>query len=172
MTSLAFVAALTFAAPALPAVLAEEPAVWKAMLEFLATDNASKPFRQLYLQSDFATGPLVTNSMTDSTRREFKDTCGLSYPDAKAMVAKLQAVNAESVPFDESIADAGRLNLTKKKVPKARYVAMSRVVIDPTNQYAWLVVDLSGTSGSITRLDKVDGKWTRVSKCGGWIRSE
>ena len=137
-----------------------------------ATDNASKPFRQLYLQSDFETAPLITSSMADTSRREFRDLCGLSNSDAKAMVAQLQAVNAESVPFEESIAEAGKLKLTKKKVPKARYVALSRVTFDPTNQYAWLVVDLSGGQGAIVRLDKVGGHWTRTSKCGGWMRSE
>jgi hypothetical protein len=174
VASLVCAAALTMiATPARPAgALEEEPAVWKAMVEFLATDNASKPFRQLYLQSDFDTGPLVASSMADTTRREFRDLCGLSSADAKAMVAQLQAANAESVPFEESIAEAGKLKLTKKKVPKARYVALSRVTFDPTHQYAWLAVDLSGTSGAITRLDKVAGQWTRTSKCGGWMRSE
>jgi len=175
MAALACASALTlFATAALPAAtpLQEEPAVWKALVEFLATDNASKPFRQLYLQSDFETAPLVTSSMADTSRREFRDLCGLSSSDAKAMVAQLQAVNAESVPFEESIAEAGHLKLTKKKVPKARYVAMSRVTFDPTNQYAWLAVDLSGTAGAIMRLDKVDGRWMRTSKCGGWMRSE
>jgi hypothetical protein len=175
VASLASAAALSLVATsALPAAtpLQEEPAVWKAMVEFLATDNASKPYRQLYLQSDFETGPLVTNSISDPTRREYKDLCGLSNSDAKAMVAQLQAVNSESVPFEQSIAEAGDLKLTKKKVPKARYVALSRVTFDPTNQYAWLAVDLSGTAGSIMRLDKVAGRWTRTAKCGGWVRSE
>ena len=174
LASLASAAALTMVAtPVLPAdPRDEEPAVWKALVEFLAADSASKPFRQLYLHSDFETAPLVTSSMADTTRREYKDLCGLSNSDAKAMVAQLQAVNSESVPFEQSIAEAGDLKLTKKKVPKARYVALSRVTFDPTNQYAWLAVDLSGTAGSIMRLDKVAGRWTRTAKCGGWVRSE
>ena len=173
--SLACAAALTMAvSPALPAgnMLEEEPAVWKAMVEFLATDNASKPYRQLYLQSDFETGPLVTNSLSDPTRREYKELCGLSNTDAKAMVAQLQAVNSESVPLEASIAEAGNLKLAKKKTPKARYVALSRVTFDPTNQYAWLAVDLSGGQGAIVRLDKVGGHWTRTAKCGGWMKAE
>jgi hypothetical protein len=175
MGAFACAAALTmFATSALPAAtpLQEEPAVWKALVEFLATDNASRPFRQLYLQSDFGTASLVASSMADTTRREYRDLCGLSSSDAKAMIAQLQAVNAESVPFEESIAEAGNLKLTKKKVPKARYVALSRVTFDPTNQYAWLAVDLSGTAGAIMRLDKVEGRWQRTSKCGGWMRAE
>jgi hypothetical protein len=175
MASLACAAALTMAVnPAMPAgnALQEEPAVWKAMVEFLATDNASKPYRQLYLQSDFETAPLITSSMADPTRREYKELCGLSNSDAKAMVAQLQAVNSESVPFEESVAEAGNLKLVKKKSPKSRYVALSRVTFDPTNQYAWLAVDLSGGQGAIMRLDKVGGQWTKTAKCGGWMRSE
>ena len=175
VASLACATALTMVATsALPAAtpLQEEPAVWKAMVEFLATDNASKPYRQLYLQSDFETGPLVTNSLSDPTRREYKELCGLSNTDAKAMVAQLQAVNSESVPLETSIAEAGNLKLAKKKTPKARYVALSRVTFDPTNQYAWLAVDLSGGQGAIVRLDKVGGHWTRTSKCGGWMKAE
>jgi len=172
--SLALATALTMLAnPALPAdALEEEPAVWKALVEFLATDNASKPYRQLYLQSDYETTPLVTSSMADTTRREYRDLCGLSSVDAKAMMAQLQTVNSESVPFEESIAEAGDLKLTKRKVPKARYVALSRVTFDPTHQYAWLAVDLSGTAGAIMRLDKVEGHWAWTAKCGGWMRSE
>ena len=170
VASLASAAALTMVATsALPAAtpLQEEPAVWKAMVEFLAADNASKPYRQLYLQSDFETAPLIASSMADPTRREYKELCGLSNSDAKAMVAQLQAVNSESVPLQESIAEAGNMKLAKKKTPKARYVALSRVTFDPTNQYAWLAVDLSGGQGAIMRLDKVGGQWTRIAKCGG-----
>ena len=175
VASLACATALTMVATsALPAAtpLQEEPAVWKAMVEFLATDNASKPYRQLYLQSDFETGPLVTNSLSDPTRREYKELCGLSNTDAKAMVAQLQAVNSESVPLEASIAEAGNLKLAKKKTPKARYVALSRVTFDPTNQYAWLAVDLGGSSGAILRLDKAAGQWSQTARCGGWRKSE
>jgi hypothetical protein len=152
--------------------VAEEPAVWQAMVAFIASDNASRPFKQLYFQSDFETAPLVNNSMADPIRREYKDLCGLSASDAKAMVSQLQAVNAETVMFEQAIAEPAGMKIAKKKNPKSRYVALSRVVFDPTNQHAWLAVDLSGTTGSIMRLDKVAGQWSKTARCGGWMKSE
>jgi hypothetical protein len=88
------------------------------------------------------------------------------------MVSQLQAVNAEPLMLDEALAEAGDLKVVKKKNPRARYVALSRVVFDPTQQHAWLAVDLSGTTGSIMRLDKVAGQWSKTARCGGWMRSE
>ena len=162
---------LSAASPAADA-LGEEPAVWKALAEFIASDNTSHPFKILYFQSDFETAPLVTSSMADSTRREYRDLCGLSVSDARAMVSQLQAVNAEPVMFEESVAEPARMKIGKKKAPRARYVALSRVVFDPSNQHAWLAVDLGGVAGSIMRLDKVAGQWSKTAKCGGWVRSE
>ncbi len=162
---------LTAASPAADAV-GEERAVWKAIVEFIASDNASRPYRQLYFQTDFETTALITNSMADPTRREYKELCGLSASDSRAMVSQLQAVNAESVLFDEALAEAGDLKMVKKKHPRSRYVALSRVVFDPTNQHAWLAVDLSGGTGAILRLDKVAGQWSKTARCGGWMRSE
>lgn len=171
--ALSSVIALMFSAASSAAnPVAEEPAVWKAIVEFIVSDNASHPFKQLYFQSDYETASLVGNSMADPIRREYKDLCGLSAADSRAMVAQLQAVNAEAVTFDEGLAEVADLKIVKKKNPRARYVALSRVVFDPTNQYAWLAVDLSGTTGSIMRLDKVAGQWSRTSRCGGWMKSE
>jgi hypothetical protein len=159
---------------ALPAASAigEEPAVWQAMVEFIARDNVSRPFKLLYFQTDFETAPLVNNSMADPIRREYKDLCGLSHSDAQAMVSQLQAVNAEPVMFEEVVAEPAGLKIVKKKNPRARYVALSRVVFDPTNQHAWLAVDLSGSTGSIMRMDKVAGQWSKTARCGGWMKSE
>jgi hypothetical protein len=162
---------LTATSPAAEAA-AEELAVWKAMVEFVVSDNASHPYRQLYFQTDFETSPLVTNSMADPTRREYKELCGLSTSDSRAMVSQLQAVNAEQVTFDEEAMEQAGLKIGKKKSPRARYIALSRVVFDPSNQHAWLAVDFSGTSGAIIRLDKVAGQWSKTARCGGWMRSE
>jgi len=162
---------LSVASPAAGPV-GEEPAVWQALVKFIADDNKSRPYRLLYFQTDYEIAPLITNSMTDPTRREFKDLCGLSASDAKAMVAQIKAVNAEPVEFDKAMAEAGDLKLVKKKKPPARYVALSRVVFDPSNQHAWVAVDLGGVAGSILRLDKVADQWSKTARCGGWIRSE
>lgn len=151
--------------------VAEEPAVWRATLEFIARDNASRPFKFLYFQSDYENVPLVTSSMADPGHREFKDLCGLSASDAKAMVAQLQAVNADPVIFEEAVAEPAGLKIARKKSPK-RYVALSRVVFDPTHQHAWLAVDLGGLKGAIMRVDKMGGQWSRTDRCGGWMKSE
>jgi hypothetical protein len=150
----------------------EEPAVWQAIVEFIARDNASRPYKLLYFQSDFESAPLVTNSMSDPIRREYKDLCGLSHSDAQAMVSQLQAVNAEPVMFEEGVAELVGLKMGKKKNPRTRYVALSRVVFDPTNQHAWVAVDLGGLTGSIMRMDKVAGQWSKTARCGGWMKSE
>jgi hypothetical protein len=65
IASFACGAALIMLATASPAAdaVGEEPAVWKAIVEFIASDNASRPYKQLYFQTDFETSPLVTNSM-------------------------------------------------------------------------------------------------------------
>ncbi len=149
----------------------EELAVWQAMIEFIAGDNASRPYKILYFQSDFESAPLVTNSMADPTRREFKDLCGLSAQEARNMVAQLQTINAEPVTIEESIAEPAGFKIGRKKQPRARYVALSRVAFDPSIQSAWLAVDLSGASGAIMRMDKVAGKWTKTARCGGWLKA-
>ena len=119
------IAIVKFCAPALLMVLSatspaadalgEEPAVWKAMAEFIASDNTSRPFKVLYFQSDFEIAPLVTSSMADPTRKEYRDLCGLSVSDAQAMVSQLQAVNAEPVKFEESVAEPAGMKIAKKK---------------------------------------------------------
>lgn len=149
----------------------EEPAVWQATVVSIARDNASHPFKHLYFQTDYETAPLVTSSMADPGRREFRDLCGLSAAEAKAMVAQLQVVNADPVVFEEAVAEPAGLKIQKKKSPK-RYVALSRVVFDPTSQHAWLAVDLGGTTGAIMRLDKVGGQWSKTARCGGWMKAE
>jgi hypothetical protein len=157
--------------PAADAV-GDEPAVWRAVIGFVVADNASHPPKLLYFQSDLESASLVTSSMADPIRREYKDLCGLSNSDARAMVAQLQAVNAEPVTFDETVAEPTGLKISKKKNPRARYVALSRVVFDPSNQHAWLAVDLGGLSGAIMRMDKVAGQWSKTARCGGWMKSE
>ena len=169
--SCAFTLVVSSAWPADNAV-GEELAVWQSMAEFIARDNASRPFKQLYFQTDFESAPLVTNSMADPTRREYKDLCGLSTAEAQAMVAQLQAVNAAPVAIQESIAEPAGFKIGKKKKPGARYVALSRVVFDPSIQHAWVAVDLSGTAGAIMRLDKVAGQWSKTARCGGWLKAE
>jgi hypothetical protein len=44
------------------------------------------------------------------------------------------------------------------------------VVFAPSNQQAWLAVDLNGETGAIVRLDKVEGRWNKAARCGGWVK--
>ena len=145
----------------------EEIAVWQAMAGQITRDSASKPYKQLYFMSDFESAAMVSSSMSDPTR---KDYCGLSQPDAQVLVNELKTLSAEAVELDSSIADQNDLKLGHRKHPRLRYVALSRVVFDPSGQRAWLAVDLTGTSGSIMRLDKVGGTWSWTSRCGGWLK--
>ena len=146
---------------------AEELAVWQAMAGQITRDNASKPYKQLYFMSDFESAGMVSSSMSDPTR---KDYCGLSQPDAQALVSQLKTLSAEPVELDASIAEQNDLKLGHRKHPRLHYVALSRGVFDPSGQRAWLAVDLSATSGSIMRLDKVGGQWNWTSRCGGWLK--
>ena len=145
----------------------EELAVWQAMAGVIARDNASRPYKQLYFKADFESAAMVSSSMSDPTR---KDYCGLSQPEAQVLVNELKTLSEDAIELDAAIAEQNGMKLGHRMHPRLRYVALSRVVFAPGNQRAWLAVDLSGTSGSIMRLDKVDGKWSWTSRCGGWLR--
>jgi hypothetical protein len=145
----------------------DEPAVWRAMAEAIARDNASHPFRQLYFKTDFSSAPMISTSMSDPDRDEF---CGLARPEAEAMVGQLLIVNAAAVELDASIAERAGLRISRKMERTMRYVALSRVVFDAVNQRAWLAVDLSGGRGGIMRLDKTGGGWSFSTRCAAWIK--
>ena len=167
----ALVCALLMAAPvALPqsAVPGEELAVWRATVAEIARQNASKPFKQLYFMSNFDSVPQITSSMSDPART---DLCGLSRPDAESMLGKLVGMSAEAIELDQSIGQESELKLGKRKDYRLKYVSLSRVVFDEVSQRAWVAVDLSDTTGSIMRLDKVNGAWSWVSSCAPWRKS-
>ena len=71
-----------------------------------------------------------------------------------------------------TIAKSNGFGVAHRKVPRLRYFAMSRVVFDPKNDKAFLAIELNGERGGIVRLDKVDGKWDRTYKCGGWYMQQ
>ena len=146
-----------------------EREVWKAMAEIIAKDHAAKPFNLLLNKSDFAAASFIASAMSDPDREQF---CGLSGPDSQKMVADLKLINSTSVEVDKSIAKSNGFGVAHRKVPRLRYFAMSRVVFDPKNDKAFLAVELNGERGGIVRLDKVDGKWDRTYKCGGWYMQQ
>ena len=145
----------------------DELAVWHAMADAIVRDNASHPYKQIYFKTDFGTAPMISSAMSDPDLEEF---CGLPRSEAQAMIGQLMIVNAEAVELDASIAERSGLRIGRKMERTMRYVAMSRVVFDPNNLRAWLVVDLSGGRGGIMRLDKVGGEWSWSSRCAAWVK--
>ena len=165
---LAFSSIATGAAePAVEATEAERE-VWKAMAEIIAKDHAEKPFNLLLNKSDFAAASFISSAMSDPDRDQF---CGISGPESQEMVSKLKLINAISVEIDKSIAKSNGFGVAHRKVPRLRYFAMSRVVF-VNNEKAFLAIELNGERGAIVRLDKVDGKWDRTYRCGGWYMQQ
>ena len=151
------------------AVAGEELAVWSVMAATVANDNGERPYKVWYFQSDFGAASFVSIAMDDPDREEF---CGLSPQDSQAMIEQLKAVGATPVVLGESTAELAGFKLARRKNPRLRYFAMSRVVFSPALDRAWLSIELNGERGSIARLDKVDGEWKRTSRCGGWYMPE
>ena len=151
------------------AVSGEELAVWSVMAATIASDNADRPYKLWYFKSDFSAANFISIAMDDPDREEF---CGLSGQDSKAMIEQLKAAGATPVVLEESTAESAGFKLARKKNPRLRYFAMSRVVFSPALDRAWLSIELNGERGSIARLDKVDGEWKRTSRCGGWYMPE
>jgi hypothetical protein len=148
-----------------PNVAGEELAVWQAMATTIAHENSPKPYKLWYSQSDFAASSFIASAISDPDREEF---CGLSGPDAKAMIAQLKTISTDPIQLDSTIAESAGFKIAHKKNPRFRYFAMSRVVFDSTQQKAWLSIELNGERGSIVRLDKVGGQWNKASRCGAW----
>jgi hypothetical protein len=148
-----------------PNVTGDELAVWQAMAGSIASDNAKRPFKLWYFQSDFESASFISSAMADPDREEF---CGLSSREVQATIAELKAISRDPVALNSTTAEAAGFKLAHKKNPRMYYFAMSRVVFDSRRERAWLSVELNGERGFIARLDKAAGQWTRASRCGGW----
>jgi hypothetical protein len=153
----------------LPHVTGDELAVWQVMAEDIAREGAANPYKLWYVVSDFTSASFIASAMGDPDRDQF---CGLSGAQAQAMISELKRINASPVALDTSVAKAAGLKVGYMKDPRQRYFALSRVVFDPEGTRAWLSVELNGARGSIVRLDKTDGQWTKTSKCAGWYIPE
>jgi hypothetical protein len=152
-----------------PGVTGEELAVWNVMAAAVASENADRPFKLWYFKSDFSAATFIAIAMDDPEREEF---CGLSGRDSLAMIEQLKAVGAAPVVLEESTAEFAGFRLARKKNPRLRYFAMSRVVFNSALDRAWLSIELNGERGSIVRLDKTEGEWKRSSRCGAWYMPE
>ncbi len=147
----------------------EERAVWKAAATALAAEGVRthKP-KTLFNKSDFSEASLMVSFAKDS----LSDFCGLTGQASTAMSNELKAVNKEAITFDDELAEGTGLKLTSKRESRRYYVALSRVVFDPTRSSAWLAVDLNKVAGAVIRMDKIDGQWTKTAECGGWLISQ
>jgi hypothetical protein len=169
MKVLMFVAALTsLPASAVwppPKAEGDELAVWQAMAGTIAKESETRPYKLWFAESDFSSQTFIASALADPDKEQF---CGLSSTEVKNVVTQLKSASLEPVQLDSDVAEAAGYKIAHKKNPRFRYIAMSRVVFDPSRQKAWLSVELNGERGAIVRLDKVDGQWSRTSKCGGW----
>ena len=154
------------AAPAAEGVVSEELAVIQAMAA-IVNDDAGQTYDYLYFESDFPASPHVASSMSNPDRTQF---CGLSREGAQSLVDELTAVTTKRVEFDASLAKMAGLKIGHKKLPRFKYLTLSRVVFAPSNHQAWLAVDLNGETGAIVRLDKIGGRWNKAARCGGWVK--
>jgi hypothetical protein len=146
----------------------EELAVVQAMVT-IANRDARISYDYLYFESEFPASPIVTDSMSNPDRKEF---CGLSRDDAQSLVVKLVELTAKPVEFDNALAKPAGLRVGRKKLPRFRYLILSRVVFAPDLNQAWVAVDYNGMSGAVMRLDKIEGQWSKAARCGGWLSTE
>jgi hypothetical protein len=145
----------------------EELGVIQAMAAILNRE-AGHTYDFLYFESDFSTSPYVASSMENPDRTQF---CGLTREDGQALVATLTELTADPLEFDKDVARPAGLKVGHKKLPRFRYLMLSRVVFGPGMNHAFVAVDLNGTTGAVMRLDKVNGQWNKTARCAGWIKT-
>jgi hypothetical protein len=153
----------------LPQATGDELAVWRAVAEDIARENATRPYTLWYAVSDFSAQTFVAAAIADPDRDRY---CGLSGAEAQAMLAELKAVNAMPVALETSIARNAGVRVAYAKDRRQRYFALSRVLFDSARERAWISVELNGARGAIVELAKVDEQWTKTSKCAGWYIPE
>jgi hypothetical protein len=145
----------------------KELEVIEAMAAILNKD-ASGSYDYLYFESDFSAGSHVASSLANPDRTQF---CGLTREQVQSLVTELETASTKPVEFDKSAAKQAGLSIGHKKLPRFRYLMLSRVVFTADNQRAWVAVDLNGESGALMRLEKVDGQWNKTHRCGGWMKA-
>ena len=147
-------------------IIADEIAVVRTMATII-NGEARRSYDYLYFESGFPSKLAVESGLANPDRESF---CGLSREKAEAMVSELAVL--EPLEFDKETAKSAGLAIGHKKLPRFRYLIVSRVVFDAENRSAWLAVDLNGESGALMRLDKVGDAWTKAARCAGWVRAE
>jgi len=164
---LLMLAGVAMAASPATGVPEDEVAVIRALAEIMNRDS-TYPYDFLYFESEFTAHSYVASSLANPDRTQF---CGLTREQAQSVVTELATMSSAPVEFDNTTAKPAGLKVGHKKLPRFRYLFVSRVVFDPDRQHAWVAVDQNGETGALMRLDKVDGQWTKSARCGGWIKS-
>jgi len=149
-------------------LVGEELGVIQAMATIL-NHEAGSSYDFLYFESDFSTSPYVASSMENPDRTQF---CGLTREQGMSLVSTLEQLNEDPLEFDNDTAKPAGLKIGHKKLPRFRYLLLSRVVFGPDHQHAFIAVNLNGSTGAVMRLDKVNGQWAKAARCGGWIKTE
>ena len=140
--------------------------VIEAMAAILNRD-ASESYDYLYFESDFSAGSHALLAVRPGPHT-------VLWPHAlRGAIAghRTRDGQREAVEFDKSAAKQAGLRIGHKKLPRFRYLMLSRVIFAPDNQRAWVAVDLNGETGAIMRLDKIDGQWNKTHRCGGWVKA-
>ena len=148
-------------------VSTSELEVIEAMAAILNSDAAGS-YDYLYFESDFSAGTYIASSLANPDRTQF---CGLTRTQAESLVTELETVSEKPMEFDKTAARQAGLRIGHKKLPRFRYLMLSRVVFAPDNQRAWVAVDLNGETGAIIGLAKVNGQWNKTHRCGGWVKA-
>jgi len=149
-------------------LVGEELGVIQAMAAIL-NHEADSSYDFLYFESDFSTSPYVASSMENPDRTQF---CGLTREEGMSLVSTLEQLNEDPLEFDNATAKPAGLKIGHKKLPRFRYLLLSRVVFGPDQRYAFIAVNLNGSTGAVMRLDKVNGQWSKTARCAGWIKTE
>ena len=140
--------------------------VIEAMAAILNRD-ASESYDYLYFESDFSAGSHIASSPTRTAR---------SFVASRVPRRNRWSPNSRRSarsPWNSTnhAARQAGLRIGHKKLPRFRYLMLSRVIFAPDNQRAWVAVDLNGETGAIMRLDKIDGQWNKTHRCGGWVKA-
>src|SRR4051812_1580274 len=86
-----------------PTVAGDELAVWQAAATAVAEEQAERPIKVWYYESDFSTETYLSSAISDPDRPDY---CGLGYEDAKSMFAQLKEVSTVTVVLNSDMVEA------------------------------------------------------------------
>ena len=167
---LSMLTASAYAATANTPAADEEAAVWRAVAAHVAQSErqATRGIGTLSVLnvSSFPTMPYVQEQLDQGASKGF---CGLSSHESSEILAQLRKQNTNAVRIDSSVSTLPEVVLTSSRPPKGDYLGMSRVVFIAKGQTAFLIIDISGLSGVIARMNKVGDDWVPAGECVEWV---